>query len=168
MEICQSLISKEISGMVKHSKTGKNECKLQELLIELFQIPLKQNTFKYPSRPIHEKSVKQKLRNIRLEQETVSSCLYQNAKGRSWSSFPWGAFPGRDVSEDLSDTEEPIKGIMGEKTWNEQQQIVLNRQNSPKRSKLIQVGISHILDVSRNQTRKQKKMESKKGGVNSP
>lgn len=58
MEICQSLISTEISGMVKHSKIGKNECKLQELLTELFQVPLKQNNFKHPSRPIHEKCVK--------------------------------------------------------------------------------------------------------------
>lgn len=49
MEIHQSLISTEISGMVKHSKIGKNAHKIQELLIELFQIPLKQNDFKYLS-----------------------------------------------------------------------------------------------------------------------
>lgn len=55
MEVHQSLISTEISGMVKHGKIGKNAHKRQELLIELFQILLKQRDFIYLSRPIHGK-----------------------------------------------------------------------------------------------------------------
>lgn len=54
-----------------------------------------------------------KLRNIRLQQETESNYLYENAKGKSWRSCPGGAFIMRSTSEDLSDTEEPVKGIMG-------------------------------------------------------
>lgn len=112
MESHQSLISTEISRMVKYRKTGKNACKRQELLIELFQIPLKQNNFKHPSKTIHEKCNKHKL-NIRLEQEAERNYLYQNAKERSWRRCPRGAFLTREASEDLSDTEEPVRGITG-------------------------------------------------------
>lgn len=41
--------------MVKQRKIGNNACKLLELLIELFQIPLKQNIIKDPLGLIHEK-----------------------------------------------------------------------------------------------------------------